>query len=113
MPFFRGEADQGPRREIFYFDDNANLNALRYDDWKISFAWIERIYSRAVGKRKMCRSSRASEKTLSSATMISRACMSAGGLTSYEHSFPCRQLLVSSFRASGITRPARSPVPST
>jgi hypothetical protein len=41
LPFFKGEAKKGPRREIFYFDDNANLNALRYDDWKISFAWIE------------------------------------------------------------------------
>jgi len=33
--------DAGPRREIFYFDDNANLNAIRYNDWKIHFAWIE------------------------------------------------------------------------
>lgn len=41
VPFFKGETNKGPRREIFYFDDNANLNALRYDDWKISFAWIE------------------------------------------------------------------------
>jgi arylsulfatase A-like enzyme len=40
-PFFQGEADKGPRREIFYFDDNANLNALRYNDYKISFAWID------------------------------------------------------------------------
>ncbi|HEV3445885.1 MAG TPA: sulfatase-like hydrolase/transferase [Gemmataceae bacterium] len=37
LPFFKGEAKKGPRREIFYFDDNANLNALRYDDWKITF----------------------------------------------------------------------------
>lgn len=41
MPFFKGETPKGPRHEIFYFDDNANINALRYDDWKISFAWIE------------------------------------------------------------------------
>ena len=27
-----------PRREIFYFDDNANLNAVRVDQWKIHFA---------------------------------------------------------------------------
>jgi arylsulfatase len=40
-PFFKGEADKGPRREFFFCDDNANLNALRYDDWKIHFAWIE------------------------------------------------------------------------
>jgi len=41
MPFFKGEVDKGPRREIFYFDDNANLNALRYNDYKISFATIQ------------------------------------------------------------------------
>ena len=38
LPFFSGEVDKGPRREIFYFDDNANLNAVRVDDWKIIFA---------------------------------------------------------------------------
>ena len=37
MPFFKGEAEKGPRREIFYFDDNANLNAVRVNDWKIHF----------------------------------------------------------------------------
>ena len=41
MPFFKGETATGPRREFFYFDDNANLNALRYGNWKIHFAWIE------------------------------------------------------------------------
>ncbi|MBA2964949.1 MULTISPECIES: arylsulfatase [Ramlibacter] len=40
MPFFKGEA-KAPRREFFFFDDNANLNAIRYDDWKITFSWIE------------------------------------------------------------------------
>jgi arylsulfatase len=38
MPFFRGEVAAGPRREVFYFDDNANLNAMRYNNWKIHFA---------------------------------------------------------------------------
>jgi len=37
LPFLRGQEARSPRREIFYFDDNANLNALRIDDWKISF----------------------------------------------------------------------------
>ena len=41
LPFFKGEADKGPRHEIFYFDDSANMNALRYDDWKITFNMIE------------------------------------------------------------------------
>lgn len=41
LPFFKGEASEPPRKEFFYFDDQANINAMRYGDWKISFAWIE------------------------------------------------------------------------
>ena len=41
MPFFKGKTATAPRREMFYFDDNASLNAMRYDDWKINFKWIE------------------------------------------------------------------------
>jgi len=41
MPFFKGEQTRGPRHEIFYFDDNAGLNALRIDDWKIHFKIME------------------------------------------------------------------------
>ncbi|MCE9612887.1 MAG: arylsulfatase [Lentisphaerae bacterium] len=37
LPYFRGEETKAPRREVFYFDDNANLNAVRIDDWKLSF----------------------------------------------------------------------------
>ena len=29
----------GARQNIFYFDDNANFNAMRWNDWKIIFAW--------------------------------------------------------------------------
>ena len=38
MPFFQGERQDSPRKAIFYFDDNANLNAVRVNDWKIHFA---------------------------------------------------------------------------
>jgi len=41
LPFFKGEVPEGPRKEFFYFDDNGNLNALRYGPWKIQFSWIE------------------------------------------------------------------------
>lgn len=37
MPYFKGETENGPRKEIFYFDDNANLNAVRVRNWKIHF----------------------------------------------------------------------------
>ena len=29
----------GNRENIFYFDDNANFNAIRWNDWKIHFAF--------------------------------------------------------------------------
>jgi arylsulfatase A-like enzyme len=41
VPFFKGEAAHGPRHEFFYFSDNADLMALRYNDWKISFKTIQ------------------------------------------------------------------------
>ena len=50
MPFFKGEEVKGPRREIFYFDDNASLNALRVDDWKIHFKIMEGNLASAVLK---------------------------------------------------------------
>jgi arylsulfatase A-like enzyme len=41
MPFFKGQEAKGPRQEIFYFDDSANLNAVRVRDWKLSFRVME------------------------------------------------------------------------
>jgi arylsulfatase len=31
----------GKRKTLFYFDDNANLNAIRWNDWKIHFATMD------------------------------------------------------------------------
>jgi arylsulfatase A-like enzyme len=50
MAFFKGEEAKGPRREIFYFDDNASLNALRVEDWKIHFKIMEGNLAAAVLK---------------------------------------------------------------
>ena len=51
LPFLTGETESAPRHEIFYFSDDGDLTALRYDDWKLIFmeqraeatlqAWIE------------------------------------------------------------------------
>jgi arylsulfatase len=41
MPYFKGEAAKGPRREFFYFTDNGDLLAVRVDDWKLAFKTIE------------------------------------------------------------------------
>jgi len=37
MPLLTGETDTSPRHEIFYFSDDGDLTALRYDDWKLIF----------------------------------------------------------------------------
>ncbi len=39
-PYFAGEVAEGPRREFFYFSDNADLMAVRYNAWKLNFKTI-------------------------------------------------------------------------
>ncbi len=41
LPYLRGETKESPRKEIFYFDQAGNLNAVRYADWKLHFATLE------------------------------------------------------------------------
>jgi arylsulfatase len=51
LPLLTGETEKSPRHEIFYFSDDGDLTALRFDDWKLVFmeqeveatlrAWIE------------------------------------------------------------------------
>ncbi|MCK1740479.1 arylsulfatase [Bradyrhizobium sp. 139] len=38
MPYLKGDAKEGPREAIYYFDQGGNLNAIRWKDWKLSFA---------------------------------------------------------------------------
>jgi arylsulfatase len=38
MPYFEGKEKAGPRDAIYYFDQGGNLNAIRWNDWKLSFA---------------------------------------------------------------------------
>jgi arylsulfatase len=37
LPHLSGVEKESPRHEIFYFSDDGDLTALRYDDWKIIF----------------------------------------------------------------------------
>jgi len=37
LPYLTGKTDKAPRHEIFYFSDDGDLTALRYDDWKLIF----------------------------------------------------------------------------
>jgi len=51
LPLLTGETEESPRQEIFYFTDDGDLSALRWNDWKIIFleqkayagfrAWME------------------------------------------------------------------------
>jgi arylsulfatase A-like enzyme len=37
LPLLTGKTDKSPRKEIFYFSDDGDLTALRYQDWKLIF----------------------------------------------------------------------------
>ena len=37
LPYLTGKVDKGPRHEIFYFSDDGDLTAMRYNDWKLIF----------------------------------------------------------------------------
>jgi len=37
VPYLKGEVEKSPRVEYFYFSDDGNLMALRYDHWKTVF----------------------------------------------------------------------------
>ena len=37
LPYLTGKEENGPRKEIFYFSDDGDLTALRYQDWKAVF----------------------------------------------------------------------------
>lgn len=37
LPFLTGDTQETPRREIFYFSDDGDLTAVRYNDWKLVF----------------------------------------------------------------------------
>ncbi len=41
MPYLEGKEKAGPRDGIYYFDQGGNLNAVRWNDWKLSFAVIK------------------------------------------------------------------------
>jgi arylsulfatase len=41
VPYFKGDVAKGPRDSIYYFGQGGELNAIRWNDWKIHFAIIE------------------------------------------------------------------------
>ena len=51
LPYFKGEAKKGPREEIFYFGQGGELNAVRWNDWKVHFAVQNGNIATAVARR--------------------------------------------------------------
>jgi arylsulfatase len=37
LPYLTGEEEKSPRQEFFYFSDDGDLVAMRYDNWKLVF----------------------------------------------------------------------------
>ena len=37
LPYLTGQEQKGPREEFFYFSDDGDLTAVRYDNWKLVF----------------------------------------------------------------------------
>lgn len=50
LPFLKGDAEESPRKEIFYFDAGGNLNAIRYGMWKLHFAIMDGAINTAYRK---------------------------------------------------------------
>jgi hypothetical protein len=48
LPYFKGETQKGPREEIYYFGQGGELNAVRWNDWKVHFAITEGNIATAV-----------------------------------------------------------------
>ncbi|MBX7166188.1 MAG: arylsulfatase [Pirellulales bacterium] len=40
LPYFKGEASESPRKEIYYFGQGGELNAVRIQNWKVHFATL-------------------------------------------------------------------------
>jgi arylsulfatase len=51
LPYFKGETKKSPREEILYFGQGGELNAVRWNDWKVNFAIIDGNI--ATGTRKV------------------------------------------------------------
>jgi arylsulfatase len=50
LPYFKGEAKKAPREEILYFGQGGELNAVRWNDWKVNFAGVDGNIATGVRK---------------------------------------------------------------
>lgn len=50
LPFFKGETKHSPREEYFYFSMGGDLDAIRWKEWRLSFASMDGDFGTAVRK---------------------------------------------------------------
>jgi arylsulfatase A-like enzyme len=50
LPFLKGEVKKSPREEFFYFGQGGDLNAVRWNDWKVNFAGVDGNIATGVRK---------------------------------------------------------------
>ena len=48
LPYFKGEVAESPRKSIIYFSQGGELNAVRYQNWKVHFAMQQGNIATAV-----------------------------------------------------------------
>jgi hypothetical protein len=51
LPYFKGEVQKAPREQILYFGQGGELNAVRWNNWKVNFAGVDGNI--ATGTRKV------------------------------------------------------------
>jgi arylsulfatase len=52
LPYLTGEAKESPRKEFFYFSDDGDMLALRYNNWKVHFMVQDQPGTLEVWQRK-------------------------------------------------------------
>lgn len=48
LPYFKGEVEKSPRTRKMYFSANGELNAVRWNEWKATFASMEGNMANAI-----------------------------------------------------------------
>ena len=107
---FKGEAKKGPREEIFYFGQGGELNAVRWNDWKVHFAVTERQHRHRRPRRAGLAGDRQpARRSLREGAARVRACTSAGTRDNIWLFVPVQQKLKAvPHDAAGVSRSSRA-----
>ena len=72
LPYLTGEVKESPRQFFFYFSDDGDLLAIRYEDWKVvlmeqraksCMVWFEPFVSLRVRRFSTCGATLSSGRT--------------------------------------------------